>query len=133
MSNRRINAWTQFVRRAVSGESLNQGQIADLVGVSPSTIGNWIKGENFEQPTAALAIAFAHALGLKVPDAMVAAGYGDSEDYDGTVLTKPDPSALSTQELLDELQRRAECSDPKVRRRGVKGRFTLRPDAPPYQ
>ena len=53
---------------------------------------------------------FAHACGLNVREAFIAAGM-DQADFDGIALVKPDISTLSTVDMLDEIRRRVAEAD----------------------
>jgi DNA-binding XRE family transcriptional regulator len=53
-------------RRSAGEPVMTQDRLAGLSGVNPATVSRHIN--NHTQPSAAIAIAYAHALGVKVED-----------------------------------------------------------------
>ena len=100
---RPVEAWSRFVRHCV-GE-LSAKEVAARTGISESTLGNWLRGERFTRPDLWRVRDFARAFGCPVPQALIAAGFEETDFVTGTV-PKPDPSALTTDELFAELRRR---------------------------
>jgi transcriptional regulator with XRE-family HTH domain len=95
------HAWSVFVRDAV-GELTNQ-QVADRIGVSDTTVGNWVNGKNFTQPDANKVVAFARAFGRPIPKALAAAGIVEEHEFDETVVVRREPDEMSTDEMLDSV------------------------------
>ena len=95
-------AWSAFVRESV-GKMSNKA-VAERIGVSDSTVGNWIRGSHFKQPDAKLVVRFARTFGRPLPTALVAAGYGCEVEYSETVMTIRDASQMSDDELDDAVQ-----------------------------
>jgi transcriptional regulator with XRE-family HTH domain len=102
-------AWSRYVRRCVGDSSAKE--VAARTGISESTVGNWLRGERFTRPDLWRVRDFARVLGRPVPQALIAAGFEES-DFAPGLLTKPDPSALTTDELLAELRRRIPDEQP---------------------
>lgn len=99
-------------------------EVAKKIGIgSDSTIGNWKRGENFSQPSANLVVRFARAYGVPLPEALAAAGYGTRDEYSTTILTAPDVSTLS----VDEITRIIESGLTEIRKRS---KFSPRDDRP---
>lgn len=95
--------WSRYVRRCVG--DLSAKEVAARTGISESTVGNWLRGERFTRPDLWRVRDFARVLGRPVPQALIAAGF-DESDFATGVPTKPDPSALTTDELIAELRSR---------------------------
>ncbi|MBO0864796.1 MAG: hypothetical protein J2P16_06975 [Mycobacterium sp.] len=83
-------------------------------------MGNWLRGERFTRPDLWRVRDFARVLGCLVPEALIAAGF-DESDFGTAIPTKPDPSALTTDELFAELRKRIP-NEPQPDSRPVKSR-----------
>ncbi len=97
----RVESWQAYVRR-VAG-ALTQAQIAERIGVAPSNVGRWLRGER-GIPTANNVIALARAFDQPPMEAMIAAGYFSADEAGSTARTPL--GEYSTSELFDELRRR---------------------------
>jgi hypothetical protein len=118
--------WSTFVRTVI-GQRTNK-EVAELIEFSESGVGNWVRGEGFAAPNAQHVVRFARTFRQPLHLALIAAGIGAPDDY-GDIVTTPDASALTTDELLDELRRRtADDADspPKENPRGRTGTTTRR-------
>lgn len=100
--------WSAFVCNAI-GHRTNR-EVAELMELSESMIGNWVRGEGFEYPTAQNVVKFARIFHQPLYKALVAAGIGDDSDY-GFVATRPDMSTLTREELLSELLSREQAGE----------------------
>ena len=101
-----IESFWDYVLR-VAGTETQSRDIAALIGVDPSAISRWKRGES---PRLSSVIAFARAYKRPVVEALIAAGYLDLSDAYATVdISMVDASRLSEvsdEELTAELQRR---------------------------
>lgn len=105
-------AWSKLVRATIG--DMSRGEVAERVGVSVSAIDNWVNAKNYKRPDGYNAFRFAKAFGLPVPDTLMVVGIGDEEDYSGEIIVKPDISAFTKKEMLEEIMRReSEESSPK--------------------
>jgi transcriptional regulator with XRE-family HTH domain len=102
-SDQAAEAWSRYVRH-VAG-NLTAKEVAARTSISESTVGNWLRGEHFTRPDLWRVRDFALVFKRPVPEALIAAGF-DESDFGGTIPPKPDPSALTADELLAELRRR---------------------------
>lgn len=95
--------WSAFVRQSV-GELTNK-QVADRIGVSDTTIGNWLRGANLTQPDANKVLAFAREFGRPVPLALAAAGFIEEREFRETVVVnvRHDVAKMSTDEMVDAM------------------------------
>lgn len=132
--------WSDYVRQRLGeqGKVTNE-QVGDVVGLSGTMVGNWLRAQGFSKPSADKVIAFWEKFGgnTTLPEAMAAAGYAQVETYDTVVRTRPDPALLDIDELLEEVRKRAAAplatatKPEEVRRAGRKRlRDTIRPDSP---
>lgn len=94
--------WSDFVRETI-GDLPNKAA-AERLGVSDSTVGNWVRGDHFSQPDARLVIRFARTFGQPLPEAMVAAGYGEENEYHETVLTMRAFTEMTADEIDEVLE-----------------------------
>lgn len=99
-----VETWQEFVRR-IAGP-LTQAQIGEKIGVAPSNVGRWLRGEP-GMVRAESVIAFAKAFNASPMEAMIAAGYFTHDDV-GTTVRSP-LSEYSTDELFAELKRRTQA------------------------
>lgn len=105
MDDKRVReSWSELVRDTIGDMAYNV--VAEQVGVSANTISNWVRGENYKRPDGYNVFRFAKAFGLPVPDALIRAGIGDEDDYNGEIRVKPDINVLSKTEMLAEIMRR---------------------------
>lgn len=101
-----IESFWEYVLR-VAGADTQGRDIAALIGVDPSSVSRWKKGES---PKLSSVIAFARAYKRPVVEALIAASYLDLSDAYATVdIAMVDASRLSEisdEELTAEVQRR---------------------------
>lgn len=97
-------SWAEYVRRVTS--HMTQAKAAELAGVNPAAIGRWIRGET-DAPRAESVVAFARALGIAPVEALVAAGFLQSNEASHAIEVRNAIADYSDVELLDELKRRA--------------------------
>lgn len=105
-------SWSDFVRATIG--DLAKKVVAERIGVSDSTVGNWVNGDHFSQPNANLVIRFAREFGRPIPDALVASGYGEENEYHETVLTIRDFGDMTSDEI-DEVLERAVAAKRRIR------------------
>ena len=98
-----METWPQYVRK-VAGP-LKQEEIAELTGLSQATVSAWLRGAP-GLPRAETVIAFARAFSRSPVEALVAAGYLQSDE--ASVKARTPLVEYSDRELLDELRRRAD-------------------------
>lgn len=135
-------SWSSFVVESVG--DLSNKEIAERIGVSDSTVGNWRRGENFAQPDANKVIDFAREFGRPLPVALAAAGYGEEREYQETVLVRPDFSKMSVDQMVEamesmftEYRKRRAQAHPKGRpgsagdSKRKRSRLAADPDVPP--
>ena len=98
------STWWQYVL-TVSGNAA-QREIAEATGIDQSSISRWQRGTT--TPRAEAVVAFARAYGRSPVEALVAAGYLESDELGVVELTTltGDLSAVSVDSLLSELRRR---------------------------
>lgn len=127
-------AWSNYVERQLASRDLTNKEVGEVVGVSPSTIGNWRHAKGLNRPSGENVIDFWRHFGegSTLPEAMAAAGFGRVEEYDTVIRTVPDPALLETSDLLEQIRIRTESGPlATATRRGVsRSRFRARPDAP---
>jgi hypothetical protein len=100
--------WSEWVER-VAGNAA-QSEISRRTGIAQTSIGRWRVGG---KPTAGNIATFARAYGVKVVDALIAAGLLTEEEARVPLvvtrhLTAENLAAMSTDELIAEHRRRAE-------------------------
>lgn len=94
-------AWSKFVRESVG--DLSNKVVAQRLGVSDSTVGNWVRGDHFTQPDGRSVIRFARIFHRPLAAALVAAGYGEEREYTETVLSMPAPADMSDGEIIEAI------------------------------
>lgn len=86
---------------------MSQTEIAEKTGVAQTAIGRWLRGDT-GVPRAESVVAFAKAVGRPAVEALIAAGYLEPCDAGQPVnVVQQSIRDFSTDELLDELRRRA--------------------------
>lgn len=109
-------SWSRYVR-AVIGERRNN-EVAELVGVTETTIGNWVNAKGFKRPGSEEVVKFARAFRQPLHEALIAAGIGNRGDYTHiTMVTEPDLSVVDTAALSAELTTRLQDREGKARPR----------------
>lgn len=98
-----METWPQYVKR-IAGP-LKQEQIAEHSGISQATVSAWLRGAP-GVPRAETVIAFARAFNRSPVEALVAAGYLQSDEAAAKARTPL--VEYSDRELLDELRRRTD-------------------------
>lgn len=93
--------WWMYVRKHCGGDT--NTRIAELVGITPSSVGRWGKGS---KPDPSQAAAFARAYGRPVLEAFIAAGFLTPEEARETPSAPPTLASLDDDELLAEVRRR---------------------------
>jgi|SRR5689334_1232476 len=98
------STWWDYVL-TVTGSSA-QKEIAEATGIDQSSISRWQRGTT--TPRAEAVVAFARAYGRSPVEALVAAGYLESDELGVVELTTitGDLSRVSVDSLLSELRRR---------------------------
>lgn len=94
-----VSGWSAFVRESIG--DLPNKVVAERIGVSPSTVGNWVRGDHFNQPDGTSVVRFARTFGRPLPDALVAAGYGDASEYSKTVTVMREATDMTYAEMAD--------------------------------
>ena len=107
--------WAEYTRRITAGAT--QSEIAARSGIEQSSISRWRQGKNM--PRAELVVTFARAYQRNPTEALIVAGYLDRDEIGGVIELETSLSAVSTDQLLDELGRR--FSDLQVRARVAEG------------
>lgn len=92
--------WWEYVQR-VSGGATNTA-IAELIGVTPSSVARW----KDSRPDPARARDFAIAFDRPVLEAFIEAGFLTAEEAGQLPAAEPDLAELPDDALLDELRRR---------------------------
>ena len=109
-------SWSRYVR-AIIGDRKGS-EVAALVGVTPSTISNWINAKGYVRPGNEEVVKFARAFRQPLHEALIAAGIGTRADYNHiTISTEPDLSEVDTGELAQELFYRTQDIEGKDRPR----------------
>jgi transcriptional regulator with XRE-family HTH domain len=96
-----METWPQYVRKVAGLRK--QEEIAELTGLSQATVSAWLRGAP-GIPRAETVIAFARAFSRSPVEALVAAGYLQSDE--ASVKARSPLSEYSSSELLDELRSR---------------------------
>lgn len=100
-------SWSRYVRAVIGARKNNE--VAEMVGVSETTIGNWVKAKGFTRPGAGEVVKFARAFRQPLHEALLAAGIGTRADYAHiTVNVEPDLSLVDTAVLAAELLERTQ-------------------------
>lgn len=94
--------WADYTRRITAGAT--QAEIATRTGIEQSSISRWRQGRN--TPRAELVVAFARSYDRNPVEALIVAGYLDRNEVGGVIELETSLSAVSTDQLLDELSRR---------------------------
>ena len=94
--------WADYTRRITAGAT--QAEIAARTGIEQSSISRWRQGRN--TPRAELVVAFARSYERNPVEALIVAGYLDRNEVGGVIELETSLSAVSTDQLLDELRRR---------------------------
>lgn len=94
--------WADYTRRITAGAT--QAEIAARTGIEQSSISRWRQGRN--TPRAELVVAFARSYERNPVEALIVAGYLDRNEVGGVIELETSLSAVSTDQLLDELSRR---------------------------
>jgi DNA-binding transcriptional regulator YdaS (Cro superfamily) len=97
-----MDSWSAYVRRLTGDEP--QDQVGRKVGLNGSTINRWRNGSRPGKPgeVAALAVAY----GGNVLEAFVAAGFLTPEQAGVPPKARPDWTAVSNEELLEQVAAR---------------------------
>lgn len=95
-------SWADYTRRITAGAT--QAEIAARTGIEQSSISRWRQGRN--TPRAELVAAFARSYERNPVEALIVAGYLDRNEVGGVIELETSLSAVSTEQLLDELRRR---------------------------
>ena len=98
-----VETWPQYVRKVAGLRK--QEEIAELTGLSQATVSAWLRGAP-GLPRAETVIAFARGFSRSPVEALVAAGYLQSDE--ASVKARTPLLEYSDRELLDELRRRAD-------------------------
>ncbi len=110
--------WSAYVQRQLdaNGANLPLTRAAELADITYNTLKSWVNATG-SQPSAANVLNFWRIYGdsSTLPEALAAAGYGDVDEYDTVVRTRPDLSLLDTEELLAEMKNRVD-DNPFVQR-----------------
>ena len=107
--------WAEYTRRITAGAT--QSEIAARTGIEQSSISRWRQGKNM--PRAELVVTFARAYDRNPTEALIVAGYLDRDEIGGVIELETSLSAVTTDQLLDELGRR--FSDLQGRVRAAEG------------
>lgn len=94
--------WADYTRRITAGAT--QAEIAARTGIEQSSISRWRQGRN--TPRAELVVAFARSYDRNPVEALIVAGYLDRNEVGGVIELETSLSAVSTDQLLDEISRR---------------------------
>ena len=94
--------WADYTRRITAGAT--QAEIATRTGIEQSSISRWRQGRN--TPRAELVVAFARSYDRNPVEALIVAGYLDRNEVGGVIELETSLSAVSTDQLLDEISRR---------------------------
>lgn len=94
--------WADYTRRITAGAT--QAEIAARTGIEQSSISRWRQGRN--TPRAELVVAFARSYERNPVEALIVAGYLDRNEVGGVIELETSLSAVSTEQILDELRRR---------------------------
>lgn len=94
--------WADYTRRITAGAT--QAEIAARTGIEQSSISRWRQGRNTLR--AELVVAFARSYDRNPVEALIVAGYLDRNEVGGVIELETSLSAVSTDQLLDELSRR---------------------------
>lgn len=94
--------WADYTRRITAGAT--QAEIAARTGIEQSSISRWRQGRN--TPRAELVVAFARSYERNPVEALIVAGYLDRNEVGGVIELETSLSAVSTDQLLDEIGRR---------------------------
>ena len=118
-------SWSRYVRSIIGTRKNNE--VAALVGVSETTVGNWINAKGFTRPGSEEVVKFARAFRQPLHEALIAAGIGTKADYNHiTIVTAPDLSEVDTGEIVTELYLRNQDAEGKGKPRGTTGATTTR-------
>jgi transcriptional regulator with XRE-family HTH domain len=96
-----VETWPEYVRRIAGG--MRQEQISALTGISQTTVSTWLRGAP-GLPRAESVIAFARGFKVAPVQALVAAGYLQTDE--ANVKARTPLSEYEELELVDELRRR---------------------------
>lgn len=115
-----MDSWPKYVRDLTGDES--QDSVGRKVGLNGSTINRWRNGSRPGNPAEVAALAVAYD--GNVLEAFVAAGYLTAEQAGVPPRARPDWSAVTNKELLEQVAARLEPQAAEGRRRG-RGRKPL--------
>lgn len=101
--------WPSYVRRITTG--LDRKQIAAAADMDVSGVSRWMRGTS--KPSIEKVISFARGLRHSPVEALVAAGYLNEGDLNGTVQIMQSLSELSDDALMDELRVRLRARAPQ--------------------
>lgn len=93
--------WPSYMRRVTAGAT--QVQIAEQTGIEQTSISRWLLGK--DRPRAELVIQFARAYNRSPVEALIAAGYLNTDEIGGVIELEADLSAVSPERMFDELRR----------------------------
>ena len=125
--------WARYVNKVVG--DMPAKAVAARIKVSESTVGNWLRGENFRRPDPYKVKDFAEAFGHDPLEALVWAGLLDTSAIEH-LRTRPDMTLLTIDELFGEIRRRidGDATEPLTlttgRRKRSRTRITAYPNAP---
>jgi hypothetical protein len=109
-----MNSWPAYVRALTGDEP--QDSVGKKVGLNGSTINRWRNGSRPGNPAEVAALAVAY--GGNVLEAFVAAGYLTAEQAGVPPKARPDWSAVSNRELLEQLAARLDPDAARAPKRG---------------
>ena len=112
-----MDSWPTYVRELTGDEP--QDSVGRKVGLNGSTINRWRNGSRPGNPAEVAALAVAY--GGNVLEAFVAAGYLSAEQAGVPPKARPDWSAVSNKELLEQVAARLGEGTEGGRRRGRGG------------
>lgn len=100
LSLRTPRTWADYVR----GAGATPKDISERTGVSQSLVSRWLSGK--VHPSAENVVAFARAFNGRPVEALMAAGYLNSDEVEGAFEVLPSPKSFTDRELLIELAER---------------------------
>ena len=105
------STWWRYVQTVTGGAA--QKNVAAATGIDQSSISRWQRGSN--TPRAEAVVALARSFGRSPVEALVAAGYLESDELGVVELTTltGDLTAVSIDSLLSEIRRRLVAVNPQ--------------------
>lgn len=103
------DTWPSYVRVVAAGAS--RKRIAELAQLNTSVVARWLNGES--RPSAENVVAFARSLNRSPVEALLAAGYLEETDIEGSVEVMQSLSDLPDDVLIDELRARLQSRAPQ--------------------